>query len=49
VKQFFEGTCGEVSRLRLLGDYVHSTCIAFVEFVQVSKTGDFSMLLCHQE
>lgn len=34
VKKFFEGICGEVARLRLLGDYVHSTCIAFVEFVQ---------------
>ncbi|KAF8746367.1 hypothetical protein HU200_013384 [Digitaria exilis] len=37
VRQFFEGTCGEVSRLRLLGDYVHSTCIAFVEFVQADS------------
>ncbi|KAL6876379.1 hypothetical protein ACP4OV_012951 [Aristida adscensionis] len=37
VKKFFEGTCGEVSRLRLLGDYVHSTCIAFVEFVQADS------------
>ncbi|KAJ1259465.1 hypothetical protein BS78_10G157600 [Paspalum vaginatum] len=35
VRQFFEGACGDVSRLRLLGDYVHSTCIAFVEFVQL--------------
>ncbi|KAM3215135.1 hypothetical protein ACQJBY_067232 [Aegilops geniculata] len=34
VKNFFEGICGEVARLRLLGDYVHATCIAFVEFVQ---------------
>ncbi|CAL4978530.1 unnamed protein product [Urochloa decumbens] len=37
VKNFFEGLCGEfplqVSRLRLLGDNVHSTRIAFVEFV----------------
>ncbi|CAM8879410.1 unnamed protein product [Rhodiola kirilowii] len=33
VKLFFESTCGEVSRLRLLGDQVHSTRIAFVEFV----------------
>ncbi|GAB4846702.1 Polyadenylate-binding protein-interacting protein 9 [Ancistrocladus abbreviatus] len=32
VKTFFETTCGEVSRLRLLGDNVHSTRIAFVEF-----------------
>ncbi|XP_062178994.1 polyadenylate-binding protein-interacting protein 8-like [Phragmites australis] len=37
VKQFFEGSCGEVCRLRLLGDYVHSTCIAFVEFVQADS------------
>ncbi|CAA7397527.1 unnamed protein product [Spirodela intermedia] len=33
VKAFFETCCGEVSRLRLLGDHVHSTRIAFVEFV----------------
>ncbi|KAG0495896.1 hypothetical protein HPP92_000587 [Vanilla planifolia] len=34
VKQFFEQVCcGEVSRIRLLGDNVHSTRIAFVEFV----------------
>ncbi|XP_031105716.1 polyadenylate-binding protein-interacting protein 8-like [Ipomoea triloba] len=33
VKEFFETRCGEVSRLRLLGDQVHSTRIAFVEFV----------------
>ncbi|KAL9661552.1 hypothetical protein QQ045_026376 [Rhodiola kirilowii] len=33
VKQFFEAYCGEVHRLRLLGDYHHSTRIAFVEFV----------------
>ncbi|XP_047342195.1 polyadenylate-binding protein-interacting protein 9-like [Impatiens glandulifera] len=32
VKSFFEKSCGEVSRLRLLGDNVHSTRIAFVEF-----------------
>lgn len=32
VKNFFETRCGEVSRLRLLGDHVHSTRIAFVEF-----------------
>ncbi|KAI0487958.1 hypothetical protein KFK09_027781 [Dendrobium nobile] len=35
VKRFFEHVCcGEVSRLRLLGDNVHSTRIAFVEFVR---------------
>ncbi|PIA34889.1 hypothetical protein AQUCO_03700273v1 [Aquilegia coerulea] len=33
VKSFFESICGEVYRLRLLGDYHHSTRIAFVEFV----------------
>ncbi|KAK6118514.1 hypothetical protein DH2020_047781 [Rehmannia glutinosa] len=33
VKLFFESICGEVNRLRLLGDYHHSTRIAFVEFV----------------
>lgn len=33
VKSFFQELCGEVSRLRLLGDNVHSTRIAFVEFV----------------
>lgn len=32
VKLFFETLCGEVARLRLLGDYRHSTRIAFVEF-----------------
>uniref|UniRef100_A0A2P2LYP8 Uncharacterized protein MANES_01G055500 n=1 Tax=Rhizophora mucronata TaxID=61149 RepID=A0A2P2LYP8_RHIMU len=35
VKLFFESICGEVYRLRLLGDYHHSTRIAFVEFVMV--------------
>ncbi|KAK9750412.1 hypothetical protein RND81_02G195000 [Saponaria officinalis] len=33
VKNFFETSCGEVSRLRLLGDNVHSPHIAFVEIV----------------
>lgn len=32
VKNFFEARCGEVSRMRLLGDHTHSTRIAFVEF-----------------
>lgn len=32
LKLFFESFCGEVQRLRLLGDYQHSTRIAFVEF-----------------
>ncbi|KAJ1276247.1 hypothetical protein BS78_05G200100 [Paspalum vaginatum] len=33
LKLFFESICGEVYRLRLLGDYHHSIRIAFVEFV----------------
>ncbi|KAK8938612.1 Polyadenylate-binding protein 2 [Platanthera zijinensis] len=37
VKLFFEQVCGEVSRLRLLGDNVHSTRIAFVEFIQAES------------
>ncbi|MQM04238.1 hypothetical protein Taro_037030, partial [Colocasia esculenta] len=39
VKLFFESICGEVHRLRLLGDYHHSTRIAFVEFVMVCILG----------
>ncbi|KAL6629619.1 hypothetical protein ACP70R_029384 [Stipagrostis hirtigluma subsp. patula] len=42
VKLFFQRACGEVSRLRLLGDYVHSTCIAFVEFAQMCRKCNFS-------
>lgn len=37
VKNFFEARCGEVSRIRLLGDQVHSTRIAFVEFVMAES------------
>ncbi|XP_030532367.1 polyadenylate-binding protein-interacting protein 10-like [Rhodamnia argentea] len=37
VKFFFESLCGEVHRLRLLGDYHHSTRIAFVEFVMAES------------
>uniref|UniRef100_A0A5B6Z423 Putative polyadenylate-binding protein-interacting protein 12-like n=1 Tax=Davidia involucrata TaxID=16924 RepID=A0A5B6Z423_DAVIN len=37
VKLFFESICGEVQRLRLLGDYNHSTRIAFVEFVMAQS------------
>ncbi|KAB5535037.1 hypothetical protein DKX38_018123 [Salix brachista] len=33
IKLFFESLCGEVYRLRLLGDHHHPTRIAFVEFV----------------
>ncbi|KAG5558901.1 hypothetical protein RHGRI_008748 [Rhododendron griersonianum] len=39
VKLFFESICGEVYRLRLLGDFHHSTRIAFVEFVMVKPGG----------
>ncbi|XVF10169.1 hypothetical protein REPUB_Repub07fG0159600 [Reevesia pubescens] len=37
VKLFFESVCGEVQRLRLLGDYHHSTRIAFVEFTMAES------------
>ncbi|KAF5775159.1 putative RNA recognition motif domain, ataxin-2, RNA-binding domain superfamily [Helianthus annuus] len=37
VKLFFESFCGEVYRLRLLGDYQHSSRIAFVEFVMAES------------
>ncbi|KAL1544422.1 Poly(A) RNA polymerase cid13 [Salvia divinorum] len=37
VKLFFESICGKVYRLRLLGDYHHSTRIAFVEFVMAES------------
>ncbi|GAB4858605.1 Poly(A) RNA polymerase cid11 [Ancistrocladus abbreviatus] len=37
VKLFFESLCGEVQRSRLLGDYHHSTRIAFVEFVMAES------------
>ncbi|GLT66659.1 hypothetical protein SLA2020_390140 [Shorea laevis] len=37
VKFFFESLCGEVHRLRLLGDYHHSTRIAFVEFMMAES------------
>ncbi|KAG5015987.1 hypothetical protein JHK85_022123 [Glycine max] len=40
VKNFFESACGEVMRLRLLGDQVHSTRIAFVEFAMWDALGD---------
>ncbi|KAK4752248.1 hypothetical protein SAY87_021046 [Trapa incisa] len=37
VRLFFETICGEVYRMRLLGDYHHSTRIAFVEFVMAES------------
>ncbi|OAY85141.1 polyadenylate-binding protein-interacting protein 11-like [Ananas comosus] len=44
LKSFFESNCGEVSRLRLLGDRVHSTRIAFVEFAEAE--GALAALSC---
>ncbi|KAK8983622.1 hypothetical protein V6N11_074025 [Hibiscus sabdariffa] len=35
VKNFIESACGEVTCLRLLGDSLHSTRIAFVEFAMI--------------
>ncbi|KAK4421447.1 Polyadenylate-binding protein-interacting protein 11 [Sesamum alatum] len=37
VKLFFETICGKVYRLRLLGDYHHSSRIAFVEFAMAES------------
>ncbi|XP_018452112.1 polyadenylate-binding protein-interacting protein 12-like isoform X2 [Raphanus sativus] len=37
IKLFFEAVCGEVLRLRLLGDYHHPTRIGFVEFVMAES------------
>ncbi|KAJ8764945.1 hypothetical protein K2173_010410 [Erythroxylum novogranatense] len=37
IRIFFESFCGEVYRLRLLGDYHHPTRIAFVEFVMAES------------
>ncbi|CAH2036598.1 unnamed protein product [Thlaspi arvense] len=37
VKTFFQSACGEVTRIRLLGDQVHSTRIAFVEFAMAES------------
>ncbi|THU50708.1 hypothetical protein C4D60_Mb06t23140 [Musa balbisiana] len=37
LKGFFELFCGEISRLRILGDHLHSTRIAFVEFVEMES------------
>ncbi|KAK6777140.1 hypothetical protein RDI58_023857 [Solanum bulbocastanum] len=45
VKFFFETRCGVVSRLRLLGDQVHSTRIGFVEFV-MAESAILALDLC---
>ncbi|KAL1191895.1 Polyadenylate-binding protein-interacting protein 12 [Cardamine amara subsp. amara] len=37
IKVFFEAVCGEVYRLRLLGDHHHPTRIGFVEFVMAES------------
>eukprot|EP00475_Leptophrys_vorax_P032217 TRINITY_DN4954_c0_g1_i4.p1 TRINITY_DN4954_c0_g1~~TRINITY_DN4954_c0_g1_i4.p1 ORF type:complete len:373 (-),score=-13.19 TRINITY_DN4954_c0_g1_i4:142-1260(-) len=37
VKLFFESICGEVSRIRILGDHRHYTQIAFVEFTMAES------------
>ncbi|XP_076913453.1 polyadenylate-binding protein-interacting protein 9-like [Bidens hawaiensis] len=47
VKNFFEARCGEVSRIRLLGDHVHSTRIAFVEFV-IAESAIVALDCCGQ-
>ncbi|GFQ05140.1 polyadenylate-binding protein-interacting protein 12, partial [Phtheirospermum japonicum] len=38
VKFFFQCYCGEVYRLRLLGDHYHTSRIGFVEFAQVEPS-----------
>lgn len=44
VKHFFEQLCGRVAKIRLLGDYAHSTRIAFIEFTQAE--GAMAALNC---
>ncbi|KAL3613724.1 Polyadenylate-binding protein-interacting protein 8-like isoform X1 [Castilleja foliolosa] len=48
VKNFFETRCGEVSRLRLLGDQLHSTRIAFVEFF-MAESAIMALDCCGEE
>ncbi|XP_071689024.1 polyadenylate-binding protein-interacting protein 9-like [Rutidosis leptorrhynchoides] len=48
VKNFFETRCGEVSQLRLLGDNIHSTRIAFVEFV-MAESAIMALDCCGQQ
>ncbi|GFP80657.1 polyadenylate-binding protein-interacting protein 12, partial [Phtheirospermum japonicum] len=38
VKFFFQSVCGEVCRLRLLGDHYHTSRIGFMEFAQVEPS-----------
>ncbi|KAF9673099.1 hypothetical protein SADUNF_Sadunf11G0113500 [Salix dunnii] len=45
IKLFFESLCGEVYRLRLLGDHHHPTRIAFVEFVMVERREAFGKVM----
>lgn len=44
VKHFFEQLCGKVAKIRLLGDFAHSTRIAFIEFTQAE--GAMAALNC---
>lgn len=44
VRAFFEQLCGPVAKLRLLGDYAHTTRIAFIEFVHAE--GAMAALNC---
>lgn len=37
VRRFFDSLCGKVTKLRLLGDYAHSTRIAFIEFTHADS------------
>ncbi|KAI8463761.1 MAG: hypothetical protein J3K34DRAFT_526734 [Monoraphidium minutum] len=44
VRSFFEQLCGHVYKIRLLGDFAHSTRIAFIEFGQAE--GAMAALNC---
>jgi len=44
VRAFFEQLCGPVGKLRLLGDYAHTTRIAFIEFIHAE--GAMAALNC---
>lgn len=44
VRRFFEQLCGPVAKIRLLGDFQHSTRIAFIEFM--TAEGAMAALNC---
>lgn len=44
VRNFFEHLCGKVAKIRLLGDFAHSTRIAFIEFM--TAEGAMAALNC---